>query len=61
MFPNAYPDDAAAAWEFSRMIDGELDTARRRDQAAFTDSLERALGASMSLHALVIAAHKPVS
>lgn len=49
MHPNAYPDDAAAAWEFSRMIDGELDTARRRDQATFADSLERALGAGLPM------------
>lgn len=44
MYPNAYPHDEAAAWEFNRMVDGELETARHRDQMTFAGSLERAMG-----------------
>lgn len=38
--PNPYPDDEAAAWEFSRMTRSDLDGARHRDAEAFTASLE---------------------
>ena len=49
LHPNAYQDDTAEAWEFSRMTDGDLDAARRADAEALVASLETARRAGLSL------------
>ncbi|MFQ5554387.1 MAG: DUF2017 family protein [Acidimicrobiia bacterium] len=38
--PDAYPDDAEAAREFTRMTESDLDTARREDADAFEATLD---------------------
>lgn len=49
MRPDAYPEDSAASWEFTRMTDETLDDGRRNDGRIFSESLEAAATEGLSV------------